>query len=219
MKLALKSMSRAQPARQRQARALSWSDIEKFLRGAGEGLQARREKAMLCVAYDTMARRRELVALNVEDLHFEGGSGTALIRRSKTDQAGEGALAYLSYETVREVRDWLQAAEIKDGALFRGFVGRRRLGERLHADQVADIFKRVARWLGLPASEVAQVSGHSIRVGAAQDLLALNIDLASIMQAGRWKDTRMPMRYAERVVAARGGMARAARAQGRDGLS
>jgi len=48
-------------------------------------------------------------------------------------------------------------------------------------------------------------------------LLALNIDLASVvMQAGRWKSTRMPMRYGEEVLAARGGMARAAATQGRD---
>jgi hypothetical protein len=42
--------------------------------------------------------------------------------------------------------------------------------------------------------EMRQVSGHSIRVGATQDMLALNIDLASVMQAGRWKTTAMPMR-------------------------
>src|SRR5258707_79186 len=54
------------------------------------------------------------------------------------------------------------------------------------------------------------------RVGGRQDLLTLNIDLASVMQAGRWKSTRMPMRYGEEVLAARGGMARAAQAQGRD---
>ena len=58
------------------------------------------------------------------------------------------------------------------------------------------------------------MSGHSIRVGATQDLLALNIDLASVMQAGRWKTHRMPMRYGEHVLAARGGMARLAAAQG-----
>jgi hypothetical protein len=56
---------------------------------------------------------------------------------------------------------------------------------------------------------------HSCRVGAAQDLLALNNDMASVMQAGRWKDTRMPMRYGEKVLASRGGMARAAKSQGR----
>jgi hypothetical protein len=81
---------------------------------------------------------------------------------------------------------------------------------------VADIFKRVGRWIKLPDVEVALLSGHSIRVGATQDLLALNIDLASVMQAGRWKSTHMPMRYGEHVLAARGGMARAAVEQGRD---
>jgi hypothetical protein len=68
----------------------------------------------------------------------------------------------------------------------------------------------------MPAEEVAQVSGHSIRVGATQDLLALNIDLASVMQAGRWKTNRMPMRYGEKALAARGGTARAAQQQGRN---
>lgn len=53
-------------------------------------------------------------------------------------------------------------------------------------------------------------------LGTTQDLLALNIDLASLMQAGRWKSTAMPMRYGEDVLAARGGMARAAALQGRD---
>jgi hypothetical protein len=53
-------------------------------------------------------------------------------------------------------------------------------------------------------------------VGATQDLLALNIDLASVMQAGRWKTNRMPMRYGEHILAARGGMAKAAQVQGRD---
>ena len=83
-------------------------------------------------------------------------------------------------------------------------------------DIVADIFKRVGKWIGLPPQEVAVISGHSIRVRATQDLLPLNIDLASVMQAGRWKSTHMPMRYGENILAARGGMARAAQAQGRD---
>lgn len=50
---------------------------------------------------------------------------------------------------------------------------------------------------------------------AAQELLALNIDLASVMQAGRWRYTRMPMRYGEKILASRGAMARAAKNQRR----
>jgi hypothetical protein len=69
--------------------------------------------------------------------------------------------------------------------------------------------------IGLPKAEWERISGHSCRVGAAQDMLALNIDMASVMQAGRWKDTRIPMRYGEKILASRGAMARAARSQGR----
>ena len=219
VRLALKEMGQKTSARQRQARPLGWAEIEKFLKTPGKGLRADRERALLCVAYDTMARRSELVALDFGDLTFAAdGSGTALIRRSKTDQAGEGARAYLSRETVRHLQHWLTTGEIGEGAVFRRLIGRNRVGDRLHADIVADIFKRVGRWIELPAEEVAAISGHSIRVGATQDLLVLNIDLASVMQAGRWRSTFMPMRYGEHVLAARGGMAKAAHAQGRDRL-
>jgi integrase len=217
VRLALKEMGRAKPARQRQARPLGWAEIKQFLETAGKGLRADRERALLCVAYDTMARRSELISLDVEDLTFaKDGTGTALIRRSKTDQAGEGAQAYLSRETVRHLQHWMRAANITEGAVFRRLVGRSQVGPRLSVDMVADIFKRVGRWIKLPDDEVAGISGHSIRVGATQDLLALNIDLASVMQAGRWKSTHMPMRYGEHVLATRGGMARAANEQGRD---
>lgn len=83
-------------------------------------------------------------------------------------------------------------------------------------NSVAEIFKRVAKFVGMDAKDVEGVSGHSVRVGATQDLLALNIDMASVMQAGRWMEMRMPMRYGEKVLAQRGGMARAAKAHGSD---
>jgi len=165
VRLALKELSRTRAARQRQARPLCWAEIKQFLETAGKGIRADRERALLCVAYDTMARRSELVSLDVEDLTLSPiGAGTALIRRSKTDQAGEGARAYLSKETVRHLLRWLQAGNITEGAVFRRLVGRERVGPRLHAD-MADIFKRVGRWIKLPPEEVAEISGHSIRVG------------------------------------------------------
>jgi integrase len=170
--------------------------------------------------YDAMARRSELVALDVDDFTFlPDGTGRVLIRRSKTDQAGEGNTAYLGRETVRLLQRWIEVATIKEGAVFRRLVGRGRIGERLEVNSVAEIFKRVAAFVRMEPKDVAQVSGHSVRVGATQDLLALNIDLASVMQAGRWKSNRMPMRYGEDVLAARRGMARAASAQGREAVT
>src|SRR5229473_3872162 len=67
VRLGLKKMGRETSARQDQAHPLGWKDIKEFIDSAGEGLRADRERAMLCVAYETLARRGELVALEVRD--------------------------------------------------------------------------------------------------------------------------------------------------------
>jgi integrase len=158
-----------------------------------------------------MARRSERVALEVRDIELLPiGSGQALIRRGKTDAEGQGRVAYLSRETVRWLTVWLAHAKIEDGALFRRLVGSDKIGGALNPGSIAAIFKRVMQWIGMPAKFVSEVSGHSTRLGATQDLAALDIDLAAITQAGGWKSTRMPLQYAEKIGAARSGMARAA---------
>src|SRR5882672_2029644 len=85
VRLVLKKMGRETSARQDQAHPLNWKDIKEFIDSAGDGLRADRERAMLCVAYETLARRGELVALEVRDIDFHpDGTGQALIRRGKT---------------------------------------------------------------------------------------------------------------------------------------
>ena len=217
VRLGLKKMGRETSARQDQAHPLGWKDIKEFIESAGEGLRADRERAMLCVAYETLARRGELVALQVCDIDFHpNGTGQAFIRRGKTDADGQGRVTYLSRETCRWLKVWLEHAEISEGVVFRRLVGRTKVGEALNAGSIAPIFKRVAQWIGMPVRYVERVSGHSTRVGATQDLAALDIDLAAITQAGGWKSTQMPLQYAERINAARSGMARAAEKSGRD---
>ncbi len=216
VRLGLKKMGRETSARQVQARALGWKEIKEFIGSAGESLQSDRERALLCVAYETLARRSELVALEVSDLDFHpDGTGLALIRRGKTDAEGQGRVAYLSRETVKHLKIWLEHARIEKGAVFRRLVGRNQIGGALNPGSIAPIFKRVARWIGMPARFVEEISGHSTRVGAAQDLAELDIDLAAITQAGGWKSPRMPLRYAEKINAGRGAMARVAERQGR----
>ena len=210
-------MGRETSARQDQAHPLGWKDIKEFIDSAGEGLRADRERALLCVAYETLAHRSELVALDVRDLDFHpDGTGLAMIRRGKTDAEGQGRMAYLSRETVRRLKVWLEHAQIESDPVFRRLIGRAQVGGALNPGSIAPIFKRIAQWIGMPARSVRQVSGHSTRVGATQDLAALDIDLAAISQAGGWKSTRMPLQYAEKINAARSGMARAAAAAGRD---
>ena len=70
VKMALREMGLNTTARQRQAWALGWKEIQEFIDSAGTGLRADRERALLCVAYDTMARRAELVALDLADISF-----------------------------------------------------------------------------------------------------------------------------------------------------
>jgi integrase len=219
VRLALKKMGRETSARQAQARALGWDEIKQFIGSAGKGLRADRERALLCVAHETLARRSELVVLEVRDIEFwPNGTGQALIRRGKTDAEGQGRVAYLSRETVKWLKIWLEHAKIREGAIFRRLIGADQIGGALNPGSIAPIFKRVAQWIGMPERFVAEVSGHSTRVGAAQDLAELDIDLAVITQAGGWKSTRMPLQYAEKINAARSGMARAAAASGRESI-
>src|SRR5580658_3087558 len=219
VRLGLKKMGRETSARQDQAHPLGWKEIKEFIGGAGESLRADRERAMLCVAYETLAQRGELVALEVRDIDFHpNGTGQALIRRGKTDAEGQGRLAYLSRDTVKWLKVWLEHSGIIEGAVFRRLVGRSQVGGPLNPGSIAPIFKRVAQWIGMPKRYLKLVSGHSTRVGATQDLAALDIDLAAITQAGGWKSTRMPLQYAEKIDAARSGMARAAEKSGRNSV-
>jgi integrase len=193
-----------------------WKEIEVFLSIEPRNLRDIRDRALVAVAYDTMCRREELVSLQIPDIaEAADGSGSILIRRSKTDTTGEGATAYLSPLTMRLLREWTSKAGIKEGAIFLRVMGPSNVGAVLTAQNVTSILRKVGKWIGLDREEWEKISGHSARVGAAQDLLALNIDLSSVMQAGRWRDTRMPMRYGEKVLASRGAMARAAKSQGR----
>jgi integrase len=219
VRLGLKKMGRETSARQDQAHPLNWKDIKEFIDTAGDGLRADRERAMLCVAYETLARRGELVALEVRDIDFHpNGTGQAIIRRGKTDPIGQGRVAYLSRTTVRWLKVWLDHAGVEEGAVFRRLIGRAQIGGPLYSGSISLIFKRVARWIGMPARYVDAISGHSTRVGATQDLAALDIDLAAITQAGGWKSPRMPLQYAEKINVGRSGMARAAEKTGRDAI-
>lgn len=136
VRLGLKKMGRETSARQDQAHPLGWKDIKEFIESAGEGLRADRERAMLCVAYETLARRGELVALEVSDIDFHpDGTGQALIRRGKTDAEGQGRVAYLSRETVKLLKVWLEHAGISGGSLFRRLIGQDQIGGALKSGQ------------------------------------------------------------------------------------
>ena len=214
--LALKRMHVNKGRRQGQARALTWPQRERLLEAAGDRPIDRRNRALLAVAYDTMLRRAELTALEVSDMLVDvRGDATLLVRRSKTDAEGRCEIAYIAPDTVALVRAWLDLTGIVDGRLFRSVAKGGRIGERLDPSQVPRIFKGMARRAGLSAALVDGLSGHSTRVGAAQDMIAAGIELPAILQAGRWKSPAMVNRYGERLLARNGAAAQLARIQGR----
>ena len=216
VQLALKRMHRKKGRRQDQATGLTWPLRQRLLEAAGDRLIDDRNRALLAVAYDAMLRRAELVSLQVPDLLEElQGDGSLLVRRSKTDGEGRGEIVWVGPDTVRLVHRWLDRAGIGDGRLFRSVDKGGRIGERLHPCQVPRIFKAMAREAGLPEAVAAGLSGHSARVGAAQDMVAAGIELPAILHAGRWKSTAMVNRYGERLLARRSGVARLARMQKR----
>ena len=217
VRLALKRMHRKKGRRQDQATGLTWPLRQRLLEAAGARPIDDRNRALLATAYDAMLRRTELVSLQVADLLEEtGGGATLLVRRSKTDGEGKGEILWLARDTVALLRAWLDRARIVEGRLFRSVAKSGRIGERLHPGQVPRILKAMALEAGLPEAVADGLSGHSARVGAAQDMIAAGIELPAILQAGRWKSTAMVNRYGERLLARRGAAAQLARLQERE---
>ena len=213
---ALQRMHRRTGRRQAQAKGLTGALRERLLEAAGDGLMDARNRALLAVAYDTLLRRGELVALQVSDIVEElDGAATVLVRRAKADPEGRGATVYLARDSVALVREWRERSGVCEGRLFRS-LNRGALGERLDASQVPRIFKAMAERAALPGEVVERISGHSTRVGAAQDMVAGGIGMAAILHAGRWKTPSMVNRYGERLLARRSGAAQLARLQHRE---
>ena len=121
---------------------------------------------------------------------------------------------YVARDSMALVHVWLERSGVCEGKVFRS-LSRGILGDGLDAAHVARIFKRMAREADLPAELVHRISGHSTRVGAAQDMVAEGISMAAILNAGRWKTTAMVNRYGERLLARRSGAAQLARLQHR----
>lgn len=117
------------------------------------------------MAYATLARRAELVSLEVPDIEFwPNGTGQALIRGGRPMRRGKGRVAYLSRETVKWLKIWLDHATISEGPMVLRLIGRDEIGDARHPGSIAPIFKRVAQWIGMPARFVSEVSGHSTRM-------------------------------------------------------
>ena len=149
--------------------------------------------ALICLMRDALLRVSEAAALTWSDLEAEAdGTGRLLIRRSKTDTEGAGAVAFVSASTMAKLR-LIRSGTLETDSIFG-----------LRPNQIALRIKKAAQTAGLGDG----FSGHSPRVGMARDLARAGIELPSLMTAGRWRTASMPAHYIRNETAAKGAVAR-----------
>jgi integrase len=186
----------------KQAGGINADTLEKLLLATEDSIRGIRDRALLIVAYDTLCRRSELVSLQVKDIkvNIKDGIETSsiLLRKSKTDQDSRGTWLHLTQRAHLALAEWIK--ELPEGQEYL-MVGIDRGGRislsNLGSGQVNRIYKRIAMNAGLDESVVKGISGHSMRVGAAQDLLNSGASMPIIMRRGRWQKTDTVMRYLE----------------------
>ncbi|GLQ87695.1 tyrosine-type recombinase/integrase [Dyella flagellata] len=197
----------------KQAGELDMAGVEAILATLGTSLRDLRDAALLSMASDTLCRESELVAIRVEHLHHNRRRNTWSLHVpfSKNNQDGAAPdYRFVSLETIARVRAWQAAAGINEGPLFRPIGGRPKangeLGDALLPQEVARIFRRRAKAVGLEHART--ISGHSTRIGSANDLAEHGATGIQIQQAGGWKTDRMVTYYTRRSSAGANAMAR-----------
>lgn len=214
VRITLKAIKRRYRSKaQRQAAPIRLNLVETILTTLDDSLRYTLYKTLVSVGFDTMMRCSELVAIELEQISYhDDGSASVYVPFHKSDQEGEGGYRYLSAVSVTLIHNWLTLAHIEDGLLFRSIGKGDVMLDKMHKDRVSRIYKIIARLCDV---NVADISAHSTRVGAAQELLSNGVTMPALMVAGDWKSPAMPVRYAKKISVATGAMAELAKSRGR----
>ena len=158
-----------------------------------------RNKTLILIGFGGGFRRTEIISIDKEDLEFVDEGVKITLRRSKTDQFGEGmikGLPYFSNEIycpVTNLKNWLKISKIKNGPIFRRFArGSTLTKHRLTDQSVVLLIKECLRLAGV---ENQNFSGHSLRSGFATVAAEFGADERSIMAMTGHKSTQMVRRY------------------------
>jgi site-specific recombinase XerD len=199
--LALRRVKRARGIRSKQTRGMTRAFLERFVDCQPATPWGRlRNRAMLTLGYELLARRSELVALRNEDVTWRGdGTLRVLIRRSKSDHYAEGRIAFTSRATADLVTAWMDWRGPAIPWLFCPIYHGKAINRDLSTTTVKRLIKSAATSAGLELEAINAFSGHSMRFGAAQDLLTMGHDTAAIMRAGGWKSVNVLGRYLEQA--------------------
>lgn len=197
VKATLQGIRRTTERVQRRVRPTLLPQIQAMVKDA-QGMKGMRDKALLLTGFAGALRRSELVSLNFSDVQFVVEGIVIHLRRSKTDQTGQGrdiAIPNMrgKYCPVKAVKDWLALSEISSGALFRG-VNRHGqvMSHGLSPQSVALIVKERVTAIGLDAK---QFSGHSLRAGLVTSAAQKGVSSFKICQITGHKSDAVMRRY------------------------
>ncbi len=196
--IALRRRYRQHAAYPEQAHGLTRDKLQRLLDTCDDSVRGLRDRAMLLVGFEALCRRSELVGLSVSDIGTSlRGTPAVQVHESKNGPFIRRRWATLSREGFGALRDWLSASGIVDGPLFRPVYHQTIVQRRICSFTLVRVLKERARLAGFPNDVVAQLSGHSLRVGAAQQLAINGYDVAQIMRVGGWKSITALSRYIE----------------------
>lgn len=174
-------------------------DIRVMINTLGGKLIDIRDRALILIGFAGAFRRSELVSIEMDDIEFNRDGLTIMLKNSKTDQEGQGFKKGIPYGShadtcpVRSLQDWLQAAKITSGPLFRRMNPKGEVGTTALSDKaVARIVKKLAEAAGL---DEKKYSGHSLRSGLITTAANRGVDERSIMKQSGHKSLTVMRGY------------------------
>ena len=158
-----------------------------------------RDRSIILIGFSGGFRRNEIVSLDYDDLDFVSEGLKINLKRSKTDQIGEGSVKGLPYFDnsqycpVLSVKKWIEISNIVSGPLFRRFSKGSKLTNNRLTDQTVALL--IKKYLKLAGIESKNYSGHSLRSGFATSAAESGAEERSIMAMTGHKSTEMVRRY------------------------
>lgn len=200
VKEALIGLTRLKGTVQKGKTPIYWEEIEEMIHRMDlTSLQALRDRAVLLLGFMGAFRRSELAGLDVEDIKKYPQGIVVTIRHSKTDQTSAGqqiGIPYLSHSSmdcIHALQEWLTAADITSGPLFRSFLKNGKVSSRRLSDKSINlIVKKYAASIGLNPE---MYGAHSLRHGFATYAALQGVEERLVMKQTRHRSVEMVRRY------------------------
>ena len=199
----LLGIKRAKGAIQRGKKPLLINNLQKIIEVINNNkspeIKKFRDKSLILIGFSGGFRRSEIVSIDYEDLEFVDEGLKILVRKSKTDQFGEGHVKGIPYFSntilcpVRTLKEWINISKINTGPIFRKFNKGFGLSNLRLSDQSVSLL--IKNYLNLTGIDSKNYSGHSLRSGFATVTAEAGADERSIMAMTGHKTTQMVRRY------------------------